>query len=170
MIWLNSKREKSPSLLFALCFKKVLATLHQFASENWLSSLGTPDEMDSVFISSGMQVCPFLPFLQQKLYSKFNSCQVHEEARAKANEKPAYPPGLKPQRLAAGSFLSAIITLVFYPTIAKHPLICSTCPLKCSVTISTISHSTGFSLYLTCCPVNSKSLSLSLLNTSSSLA
>jgi hypothetical protein len=60
MIWLNSKREKSPSLLFALCFKKVLATLLQFASENWLSSLGTPDEMDSVFISL---VCKFALFV-----------------------------------------------------------------------------------------------------------
>ena len=55
MIWLNSKRESSPSLLFALCFKKLLATIPQFASENWLSSLGTPDEMidneiNSVFI------------------------------------------------------------------------------------------------------------------------
>ena len=62
MIWLNSKREKSPSLLFALCFKKVLATLHQFASENWLSSLGTPDEMDSVFISLVYKVALFCRF------------------------------------------------------------------------------------------------------------
>ncbi len=30
-------------------------------------------------------------------------------ARAKACEKPAYPPGLKPQRLAAGSFMSGVM-------------------------------------------------------------
>jgi hypothetical protein len=30
---------------------------------------------------------------------------VLQQARAKAHKKPAYPPGLKPQRLAAGSVL-----------------------------------------------------------------
>jgi hypothetical protein len=37
---------------------------------------------------------------------------ICQEWRAKATDKPAYPPGLKPQRLAAGFVLSASLSNV----------------------------------------------------------
>src|SRR6266516_6465478 len=50
------------------------------------------------FVVSSLSFPPW-----EKLYSKFNRGSI-TRARAKAREKPTYPPGLKPQRLAAGSF------------------------------------------------------------------
>jgi hypothetical protein len=56
MIWLDSHCEHCPSLLLALGFEKLLATLFELTGENGLSSLWAPDEMvdhqvDSVLIS-----------------------------------------------------------------------------------------------------------------------
>jgi len=55
MVRLDRKRENVPSFLFALCFKKLLTAVLEFADKNRLASFGTPDEMidnemDSVLI------------------------------------------------------------------------------------------------------------------------
>ena len=61
------------------------------------------DEVYSVFISLVLKpalfCCLHIDIIQQIQ-------QTVDKHWAKATEKPAYPPGLKPQRLAAGSSMS----------------------------------------------------------------
>src|SRR6266567_8140895 len=80
MIWLNSKGENGPSLLFALCFKKFLATVFEFADKNGLSSLGTPDKMIdnevySVLISLICKLALFCRFHSRNYTANSISCQ-----------------------------------------------------------------------------------------------
>src|SRR5712692_4035647 len=108
MVWLDSERENVPSFLFTLCFKKLLTAVLEFSYKNRLPPLGTPDEMidnemDSVFIPLIFKlalVCRFhIDYIQQNR-------QAVNRLLAKATEKPAYPRGMNPPRLAAGSFVS----------------------------------------------------------------
>ncbi len=67
MVWLDSKRENIPAFLVALGKKKLLATILQFANQDGLSPLGTPDEMidnemDSVLISLVFKLALFCRF------------------------------------------------------------------------------------------------------------
>src|SRR6266566_2095990 len=93
MNWLHSKRENSPSLLFALCFKKLLATMLQLASENWLSSLGTPDEMidnemDSVFLSLVFKFTLFCRFHSRQSTANSTDCQQQWQVLTPARNPP----------------------------------------------------------------------------------
>ncbi len=64
---MDSERETIPSFLVALGLKKLQATILQFANQDGLSSLGTPDEMrdnemDSVLISLVCKLALFCRF------------------------------------------------------------------------------------------------------------
>lgn len=108
MIRLNSQGENLPAFLFAFSFNQLGATILQFAGENRFPSFRTPDEMidnqmDTMLIPLVGKlafVCRFhidnIQYIRQSV--KLNG------PLAKATDKPAYPPGLKSQRLAAGSF------------------------------------------------------------------
>ena len=109
MLRLDSQRENVPSFLLALCFNKLLTAVLEFSYKKRLPSFGTPDEMidnemDSVFIPLLFKLalaCRFhLDNIQQNR-------QTVNRLLAKATDKPAYPRGINPQRLAAGSFVSA---------------------------------------------------------------
>jgi len=99
MLWLDSECENNPSFLFALCFYEFLATILEFSSKKRLAALGTPDEMidnemDSMFISL---------VLKFALFCRFHIDNIqHFRHMSRANATDASPPGLKPQRLAAG--------------------------------------------------------------------
>jgi hypothetical protein len=108
MIRLDSQHENCPPLLFALCFNEFLTAVLEFAYKNGLSSLGTPDEMvhnevDSVLISLVLKLALVCCFHANNI-QHFRQSVKFNGLLAKAREKPAYPPGLKSQRLAAGSF------------------------------------------------------------------
>ncbi len=107
MIRLDSQCKNAPSLLFARCFNELLTAILELSSKNGLSSLGTPDEMiddqmDAMFISLGLKLarlCRFHPFKIQHVHQAVKPQRLLAQVR----EKPASPPGFKPQRLAAGS-------------------------------------------------------------------
>jgi hypothetical protein len=108
MIWLDCQRKNHPSLLFAFYLDKLLTAILELAYKNRLPSLGTPDEMIdnevySVLIPLVLKltlVCRFHIYNIQY----FRQLVKPNGLLAKAREKSAYPPGLKSQRLAAGSF------------------------------------------------------------------
>src|ERR1700730_3741970 len=105
MLGLDSQRENVPSFLLALCFKKLLTAVLEFSYKNRLPSFGTPDEMidnemDSVFIPLIFKLALVCRFQIDNIQK---NRQTVNRLLAKATEKPAYPRGMKPLRLAAGS-------------------------------------------------------------------
>jgi hypothetical protein len=108
VVGLNSQFKDIPSFLSTLLLDQLCETILERACKNGLASFGTPDEM----IDNEMY-----PVLISLVVHFVGVCRYHgsdptpfstelQEARAKANEKPASPLGLKPQRLAAGSLSS----------------------------------------------------------------
>jgi hypothetical protein len=107
MIWLDCQRKNHPSLLFAFYLDKLLTAILELAYKNRLPSLGTPDEMidNEVYAVLIPLVLKFTLVCRFHIYNiqYFRQLVKPNGLLAKAREKSAYPPGLKSQRLAAGS-------------------------------------------------------------------
>jgi len=108
MIWLDCQGKNHPSLLFAFYLDKLLRAIPELAYKKRLPSLRTPDEMiDNEVYSVLIPLVLKLPLVcRSHIYNiqYFRQIIKPNGLLAKAREKPAYPPGLKSQRLAAGSF------------------------------------------------------------------
>src|SRR5260370_13277286 len=116
VIGLESESENVPLFLLTLLLNELLTAFFELAHENRLASFWAPDEMahnevDTVFISLVFKF-GWLCCFHSCFYTAY-STNV-QQVRAKAWEKPAYPPGMNPQRLAAGASLSQTSGEVFF--------------------------------------------------------